>query len=158
MLLGSDFRSADSAEAAEVRILLVDDDDLLFADMAGLGHREIAAATLASADAVEPISLAGRCDVLVVNIDMPGGFDLLEKVCRMRIGPPAIALAAQGCPGQTLEHRLILAELRGAAMALPKPIDADELALASLRVLERERPATRQLAVLADLLERRLAV
>jgi DNA-binding response OmpR family regulator len=142
---------------AEVRILLVETDDLLLADVAGLGHSEIVTEALSS-PAVEPISLAGRCDVLVVNIDMAGGFELLEKVCRMRIGPPVIALAGQGVPGRTLEHRLILAELRGAAMALPKPIDADELALAALRVLERGRPMSRSLAVLAEQLERRLAI
>jgi DNA-binding response OmpR family regulator len=159
MLLGREVRRiAEPAEMAEVRLLLIETDDLLLADIAGLGHSEIVAETLSSAEAVEPVSLAGRCDVLVINIDMPGGFELLEKVCRMRIGPPVIALAGHGVQGRTLEHVLILAELRGAAMALPKPIDADELALASLRVLERERPATRQLSALAEQLERRLAV
>jgi hypothetical protein len=43
-------------------------------------------------------------------------------------------------------------------VALPKPIDADELALAALRLLGQTRPPTRELAALADLLERRLAV
>ncbi|MEP7209505.1 MAG: hypothetical protein ABI740_01600 [Alphaproteobacteria bacterium] len=143
---------------AEVRIVLVESDDMLLADVAGLGHPEIATEILSSAEAIEPIELAGRCDVLVVNIDLPGGFELLERVGRMRIGPPMIALAGQGVPGRTLEHTPIPAELRGAALALPKPIDADELALAALRLLGQTRPPTRELTVLADLLERRLAL
>jgi hypothetical protein len=48
--------------------------------------------------------------------------------------PPVIALAGRGAHGKSLEHVLLLAELRGAARSLPKPLDAVELALAALEI------------------------
>jgi hypothetical protein len=46
-----------------------------------------------------------------------------------------IGLGALGVPGRSLEHLLLLAELRGAALAIPGPVDAVELALNALEVL-----------------------
>jgi DNA-binding response OmpR family regulator len=151
-------RIMEEVEMAEVRILLIENDDLLIADMVGFGQSEIVTESLSDAMTIEPISLAGRCDVLVINIDLPGGFDLVGKVTRMRIGPPVIALASKGMPGHSLEHTLTLAELYGAGLTLPKPIDADELTLAAMRLLAQSRPLSPQMSALADALERRLSI
>ncbi|MBI1361611.1 MAG: hypothetical protein GC155_15140 [Alphaproteobacteria bacterium] len=149
---------ADKPDAAEVRILLIDNDELLLSDLRGLGCPELAIENLEPADSVDVLALAGRCDVVVINIDAASGFGLLERAAPMDIGPAVIALAGQGVPGRTLEHTLTLAELRGAAVALPKPIDAVELALAAIRAIGRMRMPSPDLTVLAEKLERRLLV
>lgn len=146
------------ADLPDIRILLIESDDMLLAEAGGLGHRQIAMEIVPSALAIEPIALVGRCDVLVIGIDMPSGAELLQKVGRMVIGPPVIALAARGAAGQSLEHTLTLAELRGAALALPKPIDAEELVLAAIRLLGQSRPLAPELDALAAWLDRRLAL
>jgi hypothetical protein len=67
-----------------------------------------------------------------------------------------IALAGRGARGRSLEYMLTLAELRGAALALPEPIDAAELALAAIKLVGHRSPEKRMSKVERDL-ERRLA-
>jgi hypothetical protein len=119
------------------RILLVDPDDLLAADADALAHPEIEfiSSPIAAASALP----AGACDVMVMSIDAPAALDLLATICA-RGAPPVIALAGRGWPGRPLEFVLTLAELRGAALGLPKPIDALELALAAAEIIARTRP------------------
>ena len=93
----------------------------------------------------------------IFNIDLPAGLELLERAARVNIGPQVIALAGI-ISGRTLEHTLTLAELRGAAMALPKPIDAAELTLAAIRVVGRMRLPSPELTALAEKLDYQLAV
>ncbi len=152
------YRLAVRDDSAEVRILLIDNDELLLSDMKGLGHAELAVGNLDFADSFDILALAGRCDVVVINIDLPAGFELLERAALVNIGPQVIALAGNSVSGRTLEHTLILAELRGATVALPKPIDAAELALAAIRVVGRMRLPSPELTVLAEKLDRQLVV
>ena len=86
----------------------------------------------------------------MVNLDNAGGLDLLGKLCAQG-GCPVIGLGSRGRDGHSLEHLLLLAELRGAA-AIPGPIDAIELALNALEVLRA--PGFEQVA---SELERRVA-
>ena len=67
-----------------------------------------------------------------------------------------IALGRRGTLGRSLEQILILAEMRGASLALPKPIDVIELALAALELIGRRSPEKTQVSVLVKDLERRL--
>jgi hypothetical protein len=69
--------------------------------------------------------------------------------------PPVIALAGRASHGKSLEHVLLIAELRGAALSLPKPIDGVELALAAIDLV-RHRSGMNEMAHVARDLERRL--
>lgn len=147
-------RSEISLTADTVRILLVDSDDLLAMEASGFQHDELAFEARSSAGAVDPVQLAEACEVVVVSIDLKGGAELIERIAREPDAPVVIALAALGAPGRTLEHTLTLAELHGAAIALPKPIDTSELALAALEALGRRGGLSPKLEKLADELQR----
>jgi hypothetical protein len=133
---------------------LVDPDDLLAADAGALSHPEIEflPTTLAGA-AAHP---AEECDAIVLPIDSPAMLELLAALCAREGAPPVIAIAGRGWPGRPLEFILTLAELRGAAMGLPRPIDALELALAAVEVVGRTRPHNARPRLISEL-ERRLA-
>lgn len=145
------------AGAEALRLLLVDDDDWLLADAAGLAGEDLGIETISSIAGVDLARMAGRCDVLALSLDLSGGLDLLESLSHLSHLPPIVALASRALPGHTLEHTLTLAELRGAQLTLPKPIDAAELALASLRLLAKRRQDTPAMRDLARVLERRIA-
>ena len=111
----------------QLTILIVDDDDLLKSEADALGHPAIAFSALAPKQvSASKGSLSDR-DIVVVGVDTPGG----------------------------LEHTLLLAELRGAALSLPKPIDGVELALAAIELI-RARSGSGAMAHVAKDLERRL--
>ena len=137
------------------RILLVDPDDLLAADAGALSHPEIEflPTTLPAASA-QP---AGDCDAIVLPIDSPATLELLAALCGREDAPPVIAIAGSGWAGRPLEFILTLAELRGAAVGLPRPIDALELALAAVEIVGRAKPQSARPRLVSEL-ERRLAV
>lgn len=137
-----------------LRIVLVEPDDLLAADAKALAHPEIQFISLplkaASASPVE------NCDVIVLSVDAPASLDLLAKLCGQEDAPPVIALAGCGWPGRPLEFILTLAELRGASLALTKPIDALEVAFAAADLVGRRAPQKARPRLVKDL-ERKLA-
>lgn len=138
-----------------LRILVVDDDDLLMADAGSLQDPAIAFSALTPSQVhASQGSFADR-DVLVVGVDSPAGLELVADLCRRPGMPPVIALGGKGSPGKPLEHVLLLAELRGAALSLPKPIDAAELVLAAIKLIRR-MPDAVDYSCIAKELERRL--
>lgn len=145
-----------SKQLNKLKILVIDDDDMLLAEIGSLNHGAIEFSSLSPAH----VSASGGplCDrdVLIVGVDTSGGFDLLADLCRRPGAPPIIALAGTGRHGKSLEHILLLAELRGAALGMPKPIDAIELALAAIELLKARSGSTEMSHVAQDL-ERRLA-
>ncbi len=136
----------------KVRILLVGAPPMLESEALGLNHPAI------SFVAADPARIAASrdtirdFDIVVVNLDHTAGLDLLAGLCSRPNSAPVIGLGSRAQPGRSLEHLLLLAELRGAAAALPGPIDAVELVLTSLEIVRA--PGLDQLA--SDL-ERRLA-
>lgn len=114
------------------RILLVGASPLLEAEALGLEHPAL---TFVAAD---PARIAASrdsirdCDVVVVNLDLVNGLDLLANLSGRPDATPVIGFGSRGQGGSSLEHLLLLAELRGAAAALPGPIDTIELALVAL--------------------------
>jgi hypothetical protein len=90
--------------------------------------------------------------VVVVILDAESSLDFLADVCCRKGMPPVIAVASGGFGGKSLEHVLLLAELRGVTLALPGPIDAIELAMSALQLVkpkgmtEVERELERRLA------------
>lgn len=113
------------------RILLVGASPLFEAEALSLDHPGI---TFLVAD---PARIAASreirdCDAVVVNLDLLNGLDLLASLCGRPTSPPVIGIGSRSQRGRSLEHLLLLAELRGAAAALPGPIDASELAFVAL--------------------------
>jgi len=119
----------------KVRILLVGASPLLEAEARDFDHPAIAFVTADPARVAASRETATDCDVVVVNLDHLGGLDLVADLCSRPGAGPVIGLGALGVTGRSLEHLLLLAELRGAALAIPGPIDAIELALNALEVL-----------------------
>lgn len=121
-----------SKTTGKFRILLVGASPLLEAEALGLEHPGIAFV------AADPVRIAASretirdCDAVMVNLDLVNGLDLLASLCGRPDAPPVIGVGSRGQGGSSLEHLLLLAELRGAAAALPGPIDALELALNAL--------------------------
>lgn len=118
-----------------VRILLVGPSPLLEAEAKDVEHPAIAFATADPSRIAASREAARDYDVVVVNLDHIGGLDLLADLCARPGAGPVLGLGALGVPGRSLEHLLLLAELRGAALAIPGPIDAIELAVNALEVL-----------------------
>jgi DNA-binding response OmpR family regulator len=140
-----------------LKILLIDDDELLISDAQRLGHPDIEFSSLTRARAAASKKPLSKFDIVVVAVDAPGALDLIGELCLREGTPPVIALGGRGTLGRSLEQILILAEMRGAALALPKPIDPIELALAALELIGRRSPEKTQVSMLVKDLERRLA-
>lgn len=98
----------------KVRIRLVGASPPLEAEARDVDHPAIVFTPADPARAAASQVAAMDCDVVVVNLDQIG---------------------ALGVPGRSLEHLLLLAELRRAAIGIPGPVDAVELALTAFGVL-----------------------
>lgn len=141
--------------AGQLKILIVDDDDLLMSEADALGHPAIAFSALSPGQVSASRGAFGDRDVIIVGVDTSGGLDLVADLCSRPGMPPVIALAGRASHGKSLEHVLLLAELRGAALSLPKPIDGVELALAAIELISA-RSGAAEMALVARNLERRL--
>lgn len=78
-------------------------------------------------------------DVVVVCVECAAGLALVADLSGRPGAPPVIAIGAEGFEGKSLEHVLLLAEVRGAKLTLPKPIEAPELVLAASQVQHHMR-------------------
>lgn len=141
--------------ASFLKILVVDDDPLLMMDAEALNHPAIEFSALSPSQVSASRGPISNRNIVVVGVDTSGGLDLLAELCKRPGMPPVIALAGRGVHGKSLEHILLLAELRGAAFSLPKPLDALELALAAIELI-RARSGANHLSCVAEELERRL--
>lgn len=141
--------------AGQVKILIVDDDDLQMSEADALGHPAIGFSALSPGQVSASRGAISDRDVVVVGVDTSGGLDLVADLCSRPGMPPVIALAGRAPHGKSLEHVLLLAELRGAALSLPKPIDGVELALAAIDLI-RNRTGASEMSLVARDLERRL--
>jgi hypothetical protein len=69
-------------------------------------------------------------DVAIVGVDTPLGLQVLADLAGRPASVPVIGIAGQGFEGKSLEHILLLAEVRGAAATIMKPATVDEIAVA----------------------------
>lgn len=139
----------------QLHILVVDEDDILLAEIEALSHPAIVFSKLSPGQVSASHGPFADRDIVVVGVDTSGGLDLVADLCARPGMPPIIALAGRGAHSKSLEHILLLAELRGAALSLPKPIDGIELALAAIELIRVRSGATDTAGVTRDL-ERRL--
>lgn len=118
-----------------IRILVVDADQAFqkeLASIAGVGvHVAFASAPVAG------------YDVVVIGVENPAALAMISPF-RSRHAAPIIAIAGAGHAGKSLEHVLLMAELRGAALALPKPVTADELAMHAMQLASTPRLSASQ--------------
>lgn len=139
----------------QLQILVVDEDDMLMSEVEALAHPAISFSRLSPGQVSASHGPFADRDVVVVGVDNSGGLDLVADLCARPGMPPVIALAGRGAHRKSLEHVLLLAELRGAALSLPKPIDGVELALAAIELV-RARSGSVEMSTVAKDLERRL--
>lgn len=110
-----------------LRLVVVDTDTTFRSELGSLidfGIEVVFAKPLALADA--SMQWTGR-DVAVVCVETPKALALVAAICRHPMAPPVVAVGGAGFDGKSLEHILLLAEVRGAVAALPKPIAAPDL-------------------------------
>ncbi|HVY90124.1 MAG TPA: hypothetical protein VG942_14735 [Hyphomonadaceae bacterium] len=140
-----------------LKLLLIEDDELLILDTKSLAHPDVEFCVVTPGYAAASRAEFNGYDAIIICINAPVANEALPDLCRRNPTVPVIALGSSGLNGHSLEHTLTLAELRGAALALPKPIDALELALATVDLLERRAGEIKPPKELAKDLERRLA-
>ncbi len=75
--------------------------------------------------------------VVVVCVETAPALALVADICKRPGAPPVIAIAVAGFEHKSLEDVLLLADVRGAVAAHPKPIDAPELVMSASRILRR---------------------
>ena len=113
------------------RVVVVDTDEAFRAELGALIHVGIEVVL------VEPTALADitmqwtNRDVVVVCVGTPKALALVATLCRHPLAPPVIGVGGAGFEGKSLEHILLLAEVRGAVATLPKPIAAPDLVLSA---------------------------
>jgi hypothetical protein len=76
-------------------------------------------------------------DIVVIDLDLAGDMGRVHRLATQPDAPIVAVMASHGHGLHTLEHTLTLAELRGASVAFPKPVAADEIAAANTLVLAR---------------------
>lgn len=108
-------------------------------NLAGTDRLESSGVTFLSAEVVEGLDAYGGADAVVIDYGLAGASDFLRLRPAEGVAP-AIALVGRGGPCRTVEQSLLRAEADGAALALPKPAGPAEIAIATLRVLDRRSP------------------
>jgi DNA-binding response OmpR family regulator len=118
----------------DLRILVLDSDETFKTELRSLGHPGIAIEFPDVGSFGDIKAGVTDRDVVVVSTAGAAGLALVADLCAHASAPPVIAVGGAGFEGKSLEHVLLLAELRGAVAALPKPIEASELVLAASQV------------------------
>ena len=114
-----------------LRVVVVDPDETFRAELGALIHVGIEVVF------VEPPALADitmqwtNRDVVVVCVGTPKALALVAALCGHPLAPPVIAVGGAGFEGKSLEHILLLAEVRGAVATLLKPIAAPDFVLSA---------------------------
>jgi DNA-binding response OmpR family regulator len=135
-----------------LRLLVVDPDERFRAELGALSEVGIEVAFVDPSALLNFVMRATNRDVVVFCVETPA---LLANVCERANAPPGIAIAAAGVEGKSLEKILVLAEVRGAAASLPKPVEGREIVLAATHVLLRAPRGEQQTAGGAISVEKR---
>jgi CheY-like chemotaxis protein len=137
----------------DIRILLVDDDDVVRLTLSEVLGKEGFVVTTA-ADVPEALKLitSNVYDVLLSDLHMPGAGDGLTVVSAMRhANPKAVTMILSAFPEMDVALRAIM---RQADQILVKPMDVKMLVEAIHERLATGAPATRVVETVATILER----
>ena len=123
-----------------LRLLVIDPDSGLRAQLQS-GHRAGIEVTVHPPPwPSSPGDAAVGHDVVLVGVDSALGLQTLSDLCSTPGAPPVVGIAGHGFDGKSLEHVLLLAEVRGAAATIMKPVTVDEIAVAVWAVTVRRQP------------------
>lgn len=114
-----------------LRIMVVDTDEGFRTELGTLKHAGIEVVFVEPSVLTDASMAWTKRDVVVVSVDTPKALALVATICRGSQAPPVIAVGGAGFEGKSLEHVLLLAEVRGAVAALPKPIAAPDLVMSA---------------------------
>lgn len=120
-----------------LRLLVVDTDAAFRSELRSLKHAGIEVVLVEPSVLIGAAAHVSNRDVVVVCVETAASLARVADICKRPDAPPVIAIAAAGFEHKSLEHVLLLAEMRGATAALPKPIDAPELVMCASRILRR---------------------
>lgn len=132
---------------AAASILVIDDDpdiqEILGDRLAALGHRVISATT-----GLEGLNLFDKVNPQLVLLDVAipdlNGFDILRQMRSRQIEVPVVMITAYASIESAIE-----AIKEGASDFIPKPFDADHVAVVVAKALEQER-LKREITLLND--------
>ena len=119
-----------------IRVLLTDDEDRFAKSMAKvLRNRNMDVVTASNGEAALKHLAESECDVVVLDLRMPGmdGIAVLERICRMKPDLPVIMLS-----GNMDVDNCSLALCDGAVEVLLKPCPIDTLTTAIENAYERK--------------------
>jgi DNA-binding NtrC family response regulator len=119
-----------------IRVLLTDDEDRFAKSMAKvLRNRNMDVVTASDGEAALKHLTESECDVVVLDLRMPGmdGIAVLERICRMKPDLPVIMLS-----GNMDVDNCSLALCDGAVEVLLKPCPIDTLTTAIENAYERK--------------------
>ena len=131
-----------------LRLLVVDPDTRFAEALRSLKQIAIEVVFVEPSALADAAALTPDHDVIVICVENAASLALVADTCRRPDAPPVIAIGAKGFDHRSLEHILLLAEVRGAVAALRKPIEAAELVLAATRARRGASPDTNQFVVL----------
>lgn len=115
------------------RLVVVDPDACLRAELLSLRHVGMDV-VFVEADAIAGAAVAlTRRDVVIVCVQTPAQLALIATISARPNAPPVIAIGGEGFERKSLEHVLLLAELRGACASVPRPIGGPDLMLVATR-------------------------
>ena len=123
-----------------LKVLVMDQDPALQAALQSFSLAGTQIGFLALTTATASRKQAGLADVVIVGVDCASGLSLAADLCSQPTMPPVIAIGGAGFDGKSPEHVLLLADLAGAALSLPKPVTASELMAAAVGVAGKRRP------------------
>ncbi len=139
---------------AEIKVLHVDDDEIVRATLTGvLGQSGFAVTSAASVpEALKLISGPEKYDVLLSDLHMPGAGDGLTVVSAMRhANPDAVTLLLSAFPEMTAAAQAILQQ---ADEILVKPMDLKSLVHVIKQRLAGGVPHKREIETVAQILDR----
>lgn len=123
-----------------LKVLVMDPDPALQAALQSFSIAGTQIGFLALTSVAASRKQAGLADVVIVGVDCASGLSLVADLCSRSAMPQVIAIAGASLDGKSPEHLLLLADLAGAVLSLPKPVTAAELMAAASGVARKRRP------------------
>jgi hypothetical protein len=127
--------------AQRLRISIIENDDRLRLDL------EAVASKKATFEAGPPVD--GAADIVLIDIATTRALEQIRKLAAYRRPPKIIAVGERGIGAWSLEYSLTLAEVRGATLALIRPISAFEIMAVLTRLGRPPEGETTQAAKVA---------
>ena len=127
-----------------LKLLAIDPDENFRSALGGAGNPRLTVTLHSPCWPSNIVKAAMGFDVVLIGVETALGLQVVADLCSRPSAPPVIAIGRKGFDGKSLEHILVLAEVRGAAATMIKPADATEIAAVAHAIRQR-REAPRRL-------------